>query len=437
MPEINLPHNWQPRDYQQPLIDYLYNGGKRALITWHRRAGKDTVSLHWTAVAAHTRVGNYWHMLPKYNQCRKAVWEARNPHTGKRWLDEAFPEHVCKRRLDNQMFIEFHNGSTWQLMGSDDPDALVGSPPLGIVFSEFSLTNPSTWSYLRPILQENGGWALFVTTPRGMDNHAAQFYFGHRDDSEWFCEVLPADKTGVFSPDQLQTEKKELITEYGEIFGTGIFNQEYMCSWQSAIPESYYGREMELADEQGRICDLPYDKKLPVFTSWDIGHDGTAIWFIQQSGTQVWAIDYYENSDVGFDHYAKIIKEKPYVYSEHVFPHDAGHREFVSGRGMTRIEQLESYDIFGRVLPQHKIPDGINSVRMILPNMYFDKAKTKRGVSCLRNYRREWDDSKKVFRDNPVHDQYSHGADALRYYAMGDVRVMERKPIAYKRRGLV
>ena len=94
MSQILLPHNWRPRDYQLGLWQYLWNGGREALEVAHRRWGKDDVALHWTAVAAKQRVGVYWHMLPQAAQARKAIWDAVNPHTGKRRIDEAFPREI-------------------------------------------------------------------------------------------------------------------------------------------------------------------------------------------------------------------------------------------------------------------------------------------------------------------------------------------------------
>ena len=167
MPEIVIPHNWQPRDYQQPLWRYLCNGGKRAVAVWHRRAGKDDICLHWTACAAMERVGVYWHLLPQADQARKAIWDAVNPLTGLRRIDEAFPHAIRANTRETDMFIRFKNGSTWQVVGSDNFNSLVGTPPIGLVLSEWALADPAAWAYLSPILMDNGGWAVFITTPRG------------------------------------------------------------------------------------------------------------------------------------------------------------------------------------------------------------------------------------------------------------------------------
>jgi hypothetical protein len=107
--DIILPNRWEPRDYQRRLWSYLEGGGKRAVAVWHRRAGKDEVCLHWTACAALQRIGNYWHMLPEASQARKAVWDAINPHTGRRRIDEAFPRAIRLGQRDEDMKISLVN----------------------------------------------------------------------------------------------------------------------------------------------------------------------------------------------------------------------------------------------------------------------------------------------------------------------------------------
>lgn len=104
--EIDLPHDWAPRPYQRRLWSYLEKGGKRAVVAAHRRWGKDDVAMHFTATAAHKRKGTYWHMLPEAAQARKAVWEAINPHTGLRRIDEAFPRELREVTRENEMFIQ-------------------------------------------------------------------------------------------------------------------------------------------------------------------------------------------------------------------------------------------------------------------------------------------------------------------------------------------
>jgi hypothetical protein len=414
---------------------------------WHRRAGKDSVALHWCAYSMMKRPGNYWFMLPHSSQCRKAVWTAINDETNKLLIDEAFPLLLRKRTLENEMMIEFiappgaDIGSTFQLIGSDNYNHLIGSNPVGLVFSEWATSTPAAWGFLSPIVARNDGWALFNTTPRGTHNHAHRMYQEYRNDPDWFTELLPATKTTVFSPEKLAKEKKNLISTYGWDNGEALYRQEYEVSWSAGFLGSYYNRLMEEADNEGRIKGVPHDPMLPVFTAWDLGVEGTAIWFIQQSGSQIWAIDYIENIDVGMDYFAKALQEghrARYNYARHIFPHDARHREQTASGARSRLDVLRQLGISKQVvLPSESIADGINAVRMILPRMWFDAEKCGRGLECLRSYSRRWDEDRKVYADKPYHDQYSHGADALRYFAMANVKNPNKQPMPVPRLAIV
>jgi hypothetical protein len=298
-----------------PLWNYMEGDGKgkRAVAVWHRRAGKDEICLHTAAVKAFERVGNYWHMLPEYSQARKAIWDAVNPHTGKRRIDEAFPPEIRKTTREHEMQIVFKNGSTWQVVGSDSYNRLVGSTPCGVVFSEWSISNPSAWAYIRPILAENGGWAFFIYTPRGR-NHGWTTLEGAVENDGWFAQVLTADQTGVFTPEQLASERQEFIRQYGEVEGDSFFRQEYMASFDAALMGAFYGQWMEAADREGRIAEVQAANR-EVFTAWDIGFsDDTVIWFFQlEPMGKLRIIDYYANSGKDIEHYVDILKSKGYA----------------------------------------------------------------------------------------------------------------------------
>lgn len=420
--EVVLPNNWNPRHYQLPAWRALEEGVRRALLVWHRRAGKDDVCLHWAATQAMQRVGTYWHMLPQYAQARKSVWDAVNPHTGKRRIDEAFPDAICATKRANDMFIRFKNGSTWQLVGSDSYNSLVGSPPLGVTASEWALADPSAWAYLRPILRENGGWAVFITTPRGK-NHVKRMFDGAKDDADWFVQRLTALDTGTMTPEDLDKERIEYQREYGVEDGDALFAQEYLCDWEAAIVGSYYGKLMREADADGRICSVPYDPQALVHTAWDLGlSDHTAIWFFQVVGQEFHIIDFLQNSGQPLAWYAGELRKKPYAYGEHILPHDAEAKELQTNR--SRTDTLRGLDMNVRVLKASGaerilVSDGINAVRSILPRCYFDATKCAAGIDALKSYRREWDEDRRCFHDRPVHDWASHPADAFRYLALG------------------
>ena len=418
-----FPHDWTPRHYQQKVWDYLENGGKRACLIWHRRSGKDDIALNWAAKAAHLRVGEYWHMLPEASQARKAIWDAVSPHTGIRRIDQAFPLESRANTRKNDMVIEFKNGSLWRVVGSDNYNSLLGSTPAGIVFSEWALADPNAWAFLRPILVENNGWALFITTPRG-SNHASKTLALARSDPTWFAETLSAKDTAVFSEEQLANELKEYQADYGEDEGLAFFEQEYNCSFEAALVGSYYGSYLNRASKEGRIVkNIPVDRSVLVHTSWDLGvSDSTAIWFIQRAGREYRIIDYHEGAGVGLDEYARVLDAKreqyKWVYGLHYFPHDMTVRELSNG-GRSREDTMRGLGYKPTIVPQSSVMDGINATRRMLDQTWIDETRCERGLNALRNYRREYDDRLKMFRDNPLHDWSSHGADALRTFACG------------------
>lgn len=413
---IRLPNGWQPRQYQRPLWDYLERGGDRAIEIAHRRWGKDDLVLHRTAIAAHERVASYWHCLPEYEQARKAIWAAVNPHTGKRRIDEAFPEELRASKDEQQMFIRFKNGSTWQVIGSDRYNSLVGAGIAGVTFSEWALCNPSSWGYIRPMIEENGGWATFITTPRGR-NHAKAMYDMAKSNPRWFAELSSIATTGALTQDQLDESLAEYCALYGEDIGTAQFEQEYLCSFNAAILGAFYAREMAAVRSQGRIKDIPPVPGIPVHTAWDIGvRDDTSIWWFQVYNGKVWILDCYTASGAGVDHYAEVCHSKPYARGIDFVPHDAKVKEW--GTGKTRIETMQQYGLKPQLVPMATKMDGINAARKTLPLCVFHTRCEDVGISALEQYRREWDDDKKTFKPTEVHDWTSHLADAFRYLAM-------------------
>ena len=416
--EIAIPNDWRPRDYQRKAWQaWIHDDVSRVINVWHRRAGKDSFAINGTAVKLHQRVGNYWHMFPEYTQGRKAIWTAID-RQGRRIIDQAFPKATRRRTNDQEMMIEFLNGSTWQVVGSDKFNKNVGSNPAGIVFSEYSISKPAAWDYLSPILAENDGWALFIYTPRG-ENHGHDLFNFAQGRENWYTQILTADDTGAISQDALQDERDRLLPE--------IFEQEYYCSFQGAVVGSFYAKQIVAAQDEGRITSVPYEPDLPVYTAWDMGIDDcTSIWFFQIARGEIRIIDFYENSSEGLPHYAEVCKAKPYKYECDFVPHDAKVREF--GSGKTRVETMIGLGLKPRLVPNHYVIDGINAVRQVMPMCWFDERKTMQGIKALKHYQREWDDTHKKFSTRPLHDWTSHAADAFRYMAMAHKDVAAPKP---------
>lgn len=434
MPAIQLPNSWKPRDYQMDAWRYLENGGRHCEVVWHRRSGKDELGLHWTAVAAFQRVGTYWYLLPMASQARKAIWNAINPHTGKKRIDEAFPEAIRRRKNDQEMYIEFVNGSTWQVVGSDNFNSLVGSPPIGLVYSEWAVSNPAAKAYLRPILAENGGWQIFNTTPRGK-NHAYRTLQGAKNDENAFAQVLTARDTGVLSEDQLTHLLAEYITDYGETLGTAYFEQEFLCSFETPVMGSVYAKE--LRESVDRIRTVPYDPTKPVHIFWDLGRaDKTAIWFTQLAPFEYRVIDYMEGVGKHIGEYIVDLQAKRYVYGDCWLPHDANNELLAAER--TVAQQLRAAGFKTRTVPKTSVDTRIEAARLILPLCYFDERKTELGLDALRNYRYRVDEDTKQFSNEPMHDWASHAADAFGYMAIAlkeskketrDFQTIPRRPL--------
>lgn len=410
---IRIPHNWKPRTYQRKLWRYLMGGGKRAVAVWHRRAGKDEVALHWAAISMAMRPGTYWHMLPEAAQARKAIWEAINPHTGIRRIDEAFPKEIWDVRREQDMFLKSTAlRATWQVVGSDNFNSLVGSPPVGIVFSEWSLANSSAWAYMRPILAENGGWAVFIYTPRGK-NHGYSTYQMAMSEDGWFGQKLTVDNTKALPQTMLDNELREYIKEYGIEAGQSFFDQEYHCSFDAAILGAVYGASMSRAEKAGRIKNALYDAELPVHTAWDLGFDdATSIWFFQMARNEVRLIDCYEANGHGIDHYCAYLASLPYDYGDHFVPHDAANKLMAAG-GRSIVQQAFALGVKMRIVHATSQQNSINAARKILEIAWFDAEKCAKGIEALKQYQFEYDDDKKTFRSKPLHDWTSHFSDAF------------------------
>lgn len=385
------------------------------------------------------RVGTYWHMLPEASQARKAVWDAINPHTGLRRIDEAFPLALREKTRENEMYIKFTNGSTWQVVGSDNFNSLVGSPPVGLVVSEWAISKPEAWALLAPILEENKGWAFFITTPRG-NNHAKKMLDMARTRDDWFSEVSTVKNSDVFTPAQLDEVLKEYMALFGDAEGRALFNQEYHCSFDAAVVGAIYATELDAARNQGRVRRVIYDSKLPVYVSIDLGMgDSTALIFAQMLGNEVRIIDAYENSGKDITHYCDIMNKRGYRYGAvpMIFPHDADVRELGTGKSRADVFRLNGFK--GKVLKNLPLEDGIDNARQFMSRCYFDEVKCDGLLEALVNYRRDYDTKNREVKPKPKHDWTSHFADSFRYLAMGlqeEGRTSRvRKPIQFPEMG--
>lgn len=426
MAVIRLPNNWQPRGYQLPAWNYLERGGKHAELIWHRRSGKDEIALHRAACAAFERVAGYWHMLPEYAQARKAVWDAVNPHTGKKRIDEAFPVELRKSTRSQEMMIEFKNGSTWQVVGSDNFDRLVGSTPAGIVYSEWALANPAARAYLRPILAENNGWQMFITTPRGR-NHAYTTLKAAHNTPGAFAQVLDAYTTGVFSEEQLAIELKAYMAEFGEEYGRAKFEQEYLCSFDAANLGAILARQIGIAEHDGRISDeVEFDPHgAPIEITADIGRKDTATWWFWQpklGGYSV--IDYDSGWGIDAEDWCYRIQDRlskyklagnQYPLGKIWLPHDARAKTFAAKRSAIEIFMEKFGSTKCAIIPMSRQSDRVNAARILIPRIEFHATNCAKGLDGLRAWSYDYNEQTKTFSSDPLHDWASHDGDGFSY----------------------
>jgi phage terminase large subunit len=426
-----MPNDWDCMIHQSGLWDYLDKGGRRAVAVWHRRAGKDSTSLNYTATEAMETTGVYWHMLPTQKQARKVVWDGID-RNGRRMIDQVFPQSIRKAKREQEMQIELKSGSIWQLCGSDNYDSLVGANPKGVVFSEWSLCDPKAWDFIRPILAENGGWAIFIYTARGKNHGYSMAQMAEKNPNWHYSKLTVEDTTRedgspVITQEAIQEDRESGMSE-------DMIQQEYYCSFDVAIPGAYFSKEIAACRADKRIGFVPIEPMLQVHTFWDLGiSDSMTIWFVQAIGKEIRLINYYENNNEGMGHYIRYLdtfkSEHHIEWGEHYAPHDIEVRELMSGK--SRRDTAVEMGINFRVVPQHSVMDGIEAVRRIFPRMWFDDKRCELGVACVASYHREWDDKHQRYKDAPVHDWASHGADALRQMgvAWSEILTHDVKPM--------
>ena len=360
------------------------------------------------------------YVAPFYTQAKDVAWV---------YLKRMVQDIPGAQINESELRVDLPGGGRVRLYGADNYDRMRGVFLDGVVLDEFADMDPRAWpEVLRPALSDRRGWAVFIGTPKGR-NAFFDIHSRAEGNPDWFTLTLRADDSGLIDAAELDDARTTMTAEQ--------YEQEYNCSFDAAIIGAYYGKEMAEADRQRRLTTVEWQPDLPVHTAWDLGiSDSTAIWFWQVTQNEIHVIDHYESNGEGIDHYARVLQAKPYDYACDWVPHDARAREL--GTGRTRVETMLSYKLKPRVVPGHKIMDGINAMRVLFPRIWFDAEKCASGLEALRQYRADYDEKKRVFRDAPRHDWSSHSADSARYMAMAlkELKPEPVKPAYIEPRGI-
>ena len=392
---------------RQVFEDFHDRKERWSVIVAHRRCGKTVLCINdliYRALMEDKEDGRYAYVAPYMSQAKTIAFDYLLKYS----------RPVMTKSNQAELWVELMNGARIRLFGADNPDTLRGLYLDGVVLDEYADMKPSIFgAVLRPLLADRKGWCTFIGTPKG-HNAFWEVYNNATQDKDWYVKVLRASQTGLLEQSELDDAAKTMTQDQ--------YLQEFECDFESAILGAYFGKEMRQLTDDGRIREVEYDPLFPVHTAWDLGYsDDTAIWFFQVVHGEIRCLDYHSSNGQPVAFYAGIIqareKERGYVYGTHWLPHDARAKTLSSNRSV--IEQLgDKIPLKSiKIAPNLKLQDGIQASRLALTRTWFDHKCTD-GIECLRQYQREYDEDKKVFRDKPRHDWTSHGADAFRYLAL-------------------
>lgn len=399
MGEIVIPY--KPRE-QQLQIHQLVDDKRFTVVVAHRRMGKTVSAINHLIKAAilnDKENPRYAYIAPTYGQAKRVAWD----YLVKYATPMGGSQNISELRVDFW-------GRRIQLYGSDNPESLRGQYFDGVILDEIGDQNPKIWTdIVRPALADRLGWCLFIGTPKG-HNHFKELRDRAETETDWGLLEFKASETKVIDPKELTAARNEM--------GDDKYLQEFECSFSAAVEGSYYGQLINDLEEKNHIQEIERDDLCRTFTAWDLGiGDSTAIWVAQLVGSEIRIVDYYENNGVGLDVYVKWLRDNDWHKAEHILPHDVQVREL--GTGRSRLEVLQDAGLSIKIAAKMSVDDGIQAVRRMLPRCWFNYPKVKIGLECLKNYRRDYDEKRKIFYERPLHDWSSHASDAFRYLAIG------------------
>jgi hypothetical protein len=412
---------YRPRSVWLPYHD---SGARWRVVVAHRRAGKTVAALNGlirTALTCEKPHPRCAYVAPYLGQAKAVAWDLLKRFT-------APIEGVSWREAE--LRCDLPNGGRIRLFGADNADALRGLYLDDVDCDEFGDWDPRAWTeVIRPALSDRQGKATFTGTPRGKNAFYDLRQRAARGEPGWALWELKASRTGLLSGEELADARAAM--------DAAAYAREYECSFDASVEGAYYATELERAESEGRFCRVPIEPIVKVDTWWDLGiDDATAIWFAQDVGPERRLVDYLEVSGEGLPDIVRRLEARGYRYGRHVLPHDAQAREI--GTGVSRLETLQALGLRDlEIVRQQVVADGINAVRLMLTRCWFDAERCAKGIEALKQYRREWDGSRQVWRERPLHDWASHAADAFRYGALSRPTTKTPAKLAIPNLGIV
>lgn len=419
---IELPaYGWAPRPYQLELFNAMVDPKIKEVIgVCARRLGKDECALNATAIIAMQRPQNIFYSTPLASQCRSILWDSVDFNTGRPRLDKVFPSELIERKDNVSMKLFLKNGSVIQFGGSDNYQSLLGQGISLWVSSEDAMVDSNATAFFRPMIAATKGKIIRISTPRGKNFLYKNLQRLQGREDAYTCIVPASQAPEVYSAEQLSLERRDLIQLYGAAYGSFVYEQEYNCSFESASLGAVWGEEIADLRSEKRLCRVPWNKSYPVHVSFDLGwSDDTALIFAQEIGREVQIIDWYKNNKHDLAHYMKVMSDKPYTYGNVYLPHDS--QQHTVGAGTSVFDQVKKFGLRARVVPRtpkdRQIAYGAQLLNRCIIHSEEDlvtgENEGEKLLETLSEYKFQFDDTRKVHSQTPIHNAASHTADAF------------------------
>ena len=423
-----IEHLYDPR---QIFVNFHNRSQRWAILVVHRRGGKTVASINDKIARILTfqppiirgqiarEPGRFAYVAPFLNQARQIAWD----------YVKRYSQGMTKKISEAELSVTYFNDSKLTLYGADNPDAFRGQYFDGVTLDEYGMMKPSVWSeVLLPTLVDRKGWATFIGTPNGPNHFRDLVREAAKEPSRWFYESHPVSETGLIDAEELNEMRKLMLPEE--------YAQEMECSFEASARGAYYSSEILRASAEVRITPLQADQAMPLHFIFDLGFRDDTATIAFQDAPDGYPIIHAEADNLRpIRHYIARINEICLQYGctrgEVWLPHDAKAKTLQTGRSI--VEQFISAKIIPKLVPNLDVLDGIAAARMLFPEIWFNEMPCEMLIEALKTYRRAWDEDKKAFSNQPIHDWSSHYADVFRYFAIVAQKTKQPNPTQRER----